>query len=709
MKTFANLKSTLPAAVREFLDFVWQHYLQTGKWPSARVVLGKWDKGQLDHILDVLSGAFLMETEIGGSTTYELRFLGILCTADGDAYLALLRRYLNLLRDIFFNQQEKDSISQADAEKALELKPAEIATLGRLIFSGFLPSSGSYSQNFDTWQISLPKALENIPRDEALDKSMNRLLDEAAQTPLKVRLRDRIADMSSMRDPFFEDPDPVVDDLGGGRVPIVFISYSHDSKEHKIWVLELAGRLRAHGIDVRLDQWDLGLGDDIPKFMERNVTDAERVLMICTEAYARKVDEGKGGAGYEAMIVTAELIRDLGTNKFIPVIRQESGKTVLPKCVGTRYGVNLSASANIEEEFIKLIEQLRRLPPPSKPPLGAALPAVQASPSPAPPIEAFSDDPELAYQEALRLARDSDLVSWRKLVANKKAAVIPKLRLWRESMGQKGGSPFPQSENEMPAFVASGLKAYLPLLAVAIAGVESNQPKFNQHGGLIYDLLEAPGWERTGPSIVVTMPEAAVFTFQAALGAMAVFSNQNGLICDLATLRISDSVGSRESAPLFAQHQLVGWPRSFDTKCTPAWNYLYNLPDLLPWIGRIFGSSATFRECLCGHYLILSWLEFLEFLRTDQVIENGKALRFDVPTLFFRSAECAGGVRRVLEDREPLLAHSAKSGVDSRRQLDVWPEWVKNGFLWISWVFNHSYIDSSGSESLRYFTADLYR
>ena len=41
--------------------------------------------------------------------------------------------------------------------------------------------------------------------------------------------------------------------------PTVFISYSHDSDEHKNWVLQLATRLRSNGVDVILDRWNLNL------------------------------------------------------------------------------------------------------------------------------------------------------------------------------------------------------------------------------------------------------------------------------------------------------------------------------------------------------------------------------------------------------------------------------------------------------------------
>ena len=40
--------------------------------------------------------------------------------------------------------------------------------------------------------------------------------------------------------------------------PKVFISYSHDSPEHRRWVSELGAKLRRNGVDVILDQWDFG-------------------------------------------------------------------------------------------------------------------------------------------------------------------------------------------------------------------------------------------------------------------------------------------------------------------------------------------------------------------------------------------------------------------------------------------------------------------
>ena len=146
------------------------------------------------------------------------------------------------------------------------------------------------------------------------------------------------------------------------EAPRVFASYSHDSKEHKQWVAELASTLRHNGIDVVLDQWELGLGDDIPGFMEAGITSADRVLVICTPTYVAKADSGQGGVGYEKMIVTAELVADLGTNKFIPVIKSGEGDCPLPKCLGTRFFVDFRDEAAFDENLDLLLREIHKEP-----------------------------------------------------------------------------------------------------------------------------------------------------------------------------------------------------------------------------------------------------------------------------------------------------------------------------------------------------------
>ena len=155
------------------------------------------------------------------------------------------------------------------------------------------------------------------------------------------------------------------------RMPVhheVFISYSHDSPAHKQWVLELGVKLRHNGVDAVLDQWDLHPGDDRTQFMEAAIKNVDRVLVICTDSYVKKANDGEGGVGYERLIITEQLVRDLGTNKFIPIIRQASGEEKVPTFLGTRVYIDFTDDSQFDEKFTDLLHELHQVE--QKPPLG---------------------------------------------------------------------------------------------------------------------------------------------------------------------------------------------------------------------------------------------------------------------------------------------------------------------------------------------------
>jgi hypothetical protein len=153
--------------------------------------------------------------------------------------------------------------------------------------------------------------------------------------------------------------------------PRVFISYSHDSAEHKSWVLDFATTLRHRGIDTVLDQWDLRPGDDLPHFMETELAKCDFVIIVCSEAYVAKANAGKGGVGYEKMIVTASLLTKIDSNKIIPVIRQSSS-TVLPTFLQTKLYINFSNDSEVEYSLDELIRVLLNAPLYEKPDIGAS-------------------------------------------------------------------------------------------------------------------------------------------------------------------------------------------------------------------------------------------------------------------------------------------------------------------------------------------------
>jgi hypothetical protein len=152
--------------------------------------------------------------------------------------------------------------------------------------------------------------------------------------------------------------------------PKVFISYSHDGDEHKEWVLRLATDLMGKGIDTILDQWDLDLGANLPKFMDHGLQGSDRVLAVCTDNYNEKSNSGIGGVGYENTILTAELLLNQQTTKFIPVVRAVSKTMKTPLCLAGRMYIDFSDDLAYEQSLEQLVHEIYGVKLRPKPKLG---------------------------------------------------------------------------------------------------------------------------------------------------------------------------------------------------------------------------------------------------------------------------------------------------------------------------------------------------
>jgi len=140
--------------------------------------------------------------------------------------------------------------------------------------------------------------------------------------------------------------------------PKVFVSYSHDSELHKNWVLELATRLMANGVDVILDQWDLNLGSNLPHFMETGLVGANRVIAVCTKTYVGKANASLGGVGYEKMILTAQLMQNVLSERIIPVIRDNDGRPPVPTFLDGKVYVDFRDDRAYESKYEELIREI---------------------------------------------------------------------------------------------------------------------------------------------------------------------------------------------------------------------------------------------------------------------------------------------------------------------------------------------------------------
>ena len=106
--------------------------------------------------------------------------------------------------------------------------------------------------------------------------------------------------------------------------PRVFVSYSHDSPEHRDRVLHLADRLRADGVDAMIDQYVQSPPEGWPLWCAAQIDQADFVLMVCTEIYHRRVSRREEPGVGHGVLWEGRLIYQLvyaagsASAKFVP-------------------------------------------------------------------------------------------------------------------------------------------------------------------------------------------------------------------------------------------------------------------------------------------------------------------------------------------------------------------------------------------------------
>lgn len=153
----------------------------------------------------------------------------------------------------------------------------------------------------------------------------------------------------------------------------VGISYTVDQKnkpELAVWVKDLADKLTRDGVHVILDQYDLRLGGNKNLFMEHMMYESDRVILIATPRYKEKADSRIDGAGYEYTCLTNQLIENLGTEKFIPVLREGTFDTALPRSISQAFGIDMTNDNEFDERYDALLRELYKEHKVQRPPRG---------------------------------------------------------------------------------------------------------------------------------------------------------------------------------------------------------------------------------------------------------------------------------------------------------------------------------------------------
>lgn len=201
----------------------------------------------------------------------------------------------------------------------------------------------------------------------------------------------------------------------------VFISYSHDSDQHRDRVLGLSERLRGDGIDAKLDRYIQGApAGGWPRWMLNELEAADAVIVVCSETYYRRFrgqeQPGRGkGVDWEGALITQELYDSRSmTSKFVPVYFDEGGTQWVPEPLrgGARFALTSESAYDKLYDFLLgqsgvepgPIGELRRKPRER----GTALTFAESTETP-PAAESGQDVVEV-YGDAIRALENQDYV-----------------------------------------------------------------------------------------------------------------------------------------------------------------------------------------------------------------------------------------------------------------------------------------------------------
>ncbi len=401
-----------------------------------------------------------------------------------------------------------------------------------------------------------------------------------------------------------------------------------------------------------------------------------------------KANAGEGGVGYERMIVNAQLIQDLGTNKFIPVIRQASEQEKTPTFLGTRVYIDFRNDSQFDSEFEKLIHELHRVPVVEKPPLGKnpfaklpsgqEAPAVEGAAAQLPEIPEQVESADEAYSAAVKLIRAEDEFGWRQLVKRIRSNAFNSLVQRR----QEGMAGEPPKDKELA--VDEAVEIISPLISVALAGVESGKEQFRDQKSILDDLLNIAGWNRTGGW--GDIPRVLGYVYHSLHGSLSLSTNQLDLALSLARTKIPD-LYTTAHRHVWEEHELMGWPKLFGPNCTKAWKYLAQACDRWEWLAPIFGDESEYRTSLVAYYMALSIHELASTIDSGEqnTVKN-------VPLTFISEGHDINqrAVSLLLRNPEALTELWACLTVTREHMENSWRDWIRSSEDWLRSVYKFS-------------------
>ena len=149
--------------------------------------------------------------------------------------------------------------------------------------------------------------------------------------------------------------------------PTAFITYTHDTPEHKERVLKLTQKLRADGVDCDLDAFQVSPSEGWPAWMLRAVQTHHFCIVVCTETYARRFDgnetPGQGkGAVWEGRAILQRLYESGKNDCVIPVVFAPHDVPHIPLLLKGATHYILGSDLGTDDGYIRLHRALTNQP-----------------------------------------------------------------------------------------------------------------------------------------------------------------------------------------------------------------------------------------------------------------------------------------------------------------------------------------------------------
>lgn len=110
----------------------------------------------------------------------------------------------------------------------------------------------------------------------------------------------------------------------------IFISYAWDENEDEK-VANLVEMLEEYKeLNIQFDKWHVNKGQELPHFMEQGIQQSDFVLVICSKRYKENADKRIGGSGYEARLMSDDILISNDKKRFLPILLNEEDKKYIP-------------------------------------------------------------------------------------------------------------------------------------------------------------------------------------------------------------------------------------------------------------------------------------------------------------------------------------------------------------------------------------------